>query len=70
MISIKDNISKLNVSSSIIDKLKSNNLNTINDIWNLKRKDLKEYGFSDYEIKEIIISLQLNGLDLNKKIYD
>lgn len=42
----------------------------INEIWILNRKDLKELGFSDTEIKSIIIALQLEGLDINKKIYD
>ncbi len=70
MISVKENINKLKISPSIINKLKSNNLNKIDDLWSLKRKDLKESGFNDSEIKSIIISLQLEGLDLNKKIYD
>ena len=33
-------------------------------------KKLKEIGFTDSEIKSIIIALQLEGLDLNKKKYD
>lgn len=70
MISVTENINKLKISPSIIKKLKDNNLTTIDDVWSLKRKDLKENGFTDSEIKSIIISLQLEGLDLNKKIYD
>lgn len=70
MYSINDDIINLNLSSSLTKKLKSLNLNIINDIWILKRKDLKEKGLTDSEIKSIIISLQLEGLDLNKKIYD
>lgn len=42
----------------------------IEEIWILKRKDLKDIGLTDKEIKSIVISLQLEGLDLNKKIYD
>ena len=42
----------------------------IRDVWLLKRKDLKEKDFNDNEIKSIIIALELQGLDLNKKIYD
>lgn len=42
----------------------------IKEIWILKRKDLKDIVLTDKEIKSIVISLQLEGLDLNKKIYD
>lgn len=70
MSSVNDNIDKLNLSSKITNKLKENNINIINDLWILKRKQLKELGFTDIEIKSIIISLQLQGIDLNKKIYD
>lgn len=70
MASITDEINKLNLSSTLKKKLLSNNFRTINDVWLLKRKDLKNLGFSDCEINSIIISLQLEGLDLNKKIYD
>lgn len=70
MYSINDDITNLNLSPALTQKLKSLNINIINDIWTLKRKDLKEKGLTDSEIKSIIISLQLEGLDLNKKIYD
>ena len=70
MLSIEENISKMNISKIIINKLKNNNINNIKDIWVLKRKDLKNMNFTDKEIKSIIIALQLEGLDLNKKIYD
>lgn len=70
MANINENISKLNLLSSLENKLISNNIKIINDLWILKRKDLKNLGLTDKEIKSIIISLQLEGLDLNKKIYD
>lgn len=70
MNSLNDKITKLNLSSTLTKKLQSFNINTISDLWILKRKDLKEKGLTDQEIKSIIISLQLAGLDLNKKIYD
>ena len=70
MLSINDSIIELNLSTKLNEKLKSLDLNTINDIWILKRKDLKEKGLTDSEIKSIIIALQLTGLDLNKKIYE
>ncbi len=70
MHNITEDISKLKIQESTILKLKDNNLITINDIWILSRKELKSIGLSDSEINKIIISLQLIGLDLNKKIYD
>ena len=39
------------------------------DTRDLKRINLKTLGFTNDEIKEIVISLQLIGLDLNKKKY-
>jgi hypothetical protein len=67
---IEDNIETLKLSKNITKTLKSNNVVYIKDLWILNRKKLKELGIKDKEIKEIIISLQLQGLDLNKKIYD
>lgn len=66
---VEENIKILDLTGSVNDKLKDNNINTINDVWVLKRKELKELGFTDQEIKSIVISLQLRGLDLNKKVY-
>ncbi len=70
MLSIEDNVSKLKISKTLVKKLEEKDKKKIGDIWILKRKDLKNLGFNDREIKSIIISLQLEGLDLNKKIYD
>ena len=62
-------INNLSLSKEMIYKLKEKELNYIEDIWKLKRINLKELGFTYDEIKEIVISLQLIGLDLNKKKY-
>ena len=66
-------ISSLSLSKELINKLKDKDkdkeLNYIEDVWVLKRIDLKNMGFSNDEINDIIISLQLIGLDLNKKKY-
>ncbi len=35
----------------------------------MERKELKQNGFSDSEISQIIIKLQLHAIDLNKKDY-
>ena len=63
-------IEELNLSSKLVEKLHENNFNIVKDVWIKNRKNLKELGFTDSEIKSIIIALQLEGLDLNKKIYD
>ena len=70
MIDIEVKIENLKLEQKIIKKLKEKNLTTIKDIWVLKRKELKEKEFNDSEINSIVIALELEGLDLNKKIYD
>ena len=62
-------ISSLSLSKELLNKLKDKGINYIEDVWLLKRTDLKILGFSNDEINNIIISLQLIGLDLNKKKY-
>ncbi len=70
MHSTTDKIDNLNLTPELTKKLISLDIQIINDLWLLKRKELKEKGLSDQEIKSIIIALQLIGLDLNKKVYD
>jgi len=62
-------LTKLGIDKNIIEKLENKNVKTINDLWVLKRKELKDLDFNDKEINHIRIKLQLWGLDLNKKIY-
>lgn len=62
-------ISILALEKELENKLIEKNLNYVEDVWKLKRKDLKALGFANDEINDIIISLQLRGLDLNKKKY-
>ena len=63
-------IEELNLSSKLVEKLHENNFNIVKDVWIKNRKNLKELGFTDSEIKSIIIALQLEDLNLNKKKYD
>ena len=70
MMKLERTIDTMNLSSKLVQKLQENNFNTIEDIWLTNRKNLKSIGFTDSEIKSIIIALQLEGLDLNKKKYD
>lgn len=62
-------IEELDLNTKLTEKLKSNNLVYVRDLWMLKRKDLKNLDLSDNEINQVIIKLQLHGCDLNKKIY-
>lgn len=66
---VEENIEILGLAKNLEEKLRKENINIINDVWLLKRKELKELNFTDQEIKSIIIALQLRGLDLNKRIY-
>lgn len=60
-------INSLNISDDIIERLNEHNIVYVKDLWPLKRVDLKDFGFNNKDINEIIIKMQLNGLDLNKK---
>ena len=62
-------IEELKLSDKVFKLLSDNNLNIVEDVWNLKRKELKELGLSDSEISQISIKMQLYGIDLGKKIY-
>lgn len=66
---LDNNIEILNVDKSIESKLKDNNISFVKELWVLKRKDLKSINFTDKEINDIVVKLQLNGYDLNKKRY-
>lgn len=62
-------IEELLLESKILGVLKENSINLVEDLWKMKRKDLKEFKLSDSEITGLAIKLQLYGLDLNKKVY-
>ena len=66
---LEKNIKELELNDKIRKVLEQENLNQIKDVWLLKRKDLKEFGLNDNEINQVIIKLQLFGIDLNKKVY-
>ena len=68
-VNVNDRITKLGIDDYIIKIFNNNDIVTIDDLWSLKRKDLKEMDFSSEEINHIIIKMQLNGIDLNRKKY-
>lgn len=69
-ISLNDCISKMDIENDVIEILTENNILKIDDLWNLKRNDLKKIGLGSPEIKHIKIKMQLYGLDLNGKKYN
>ncbi len=64
---LDEDISYLNLNDKITNLFKENNILKINDLWVLNRKNLKSIGLIDSEIKQVIIKLELLGLDLNKR---
>ena len=66
---LEKNIEELQLNSKILNKLKEKNIMIIKDLWKMQRKELKQLGFSDSEISQIIIKLQLHAIDLNRKVY-
>lgn len=66
---LEKNIEELQLNNKILNELKEHNILKIGDLWIMKRKELKQLGFSDNEISQIIIKLQLHAIDLNKRVY-
>lgn len=67
---LNENIEFLKLDNIILLQLKKNNINTVEDIWKMNRRDLKSIGLTDRDIHQVIVKLQLISLDLNKKIYN
>lgn len=63
-------LTNLEISNEIIKKLTNYNITTVNDLWQLKRNDLKQIDLTDKEVTHIIIKLQLHSMDLNRKTYN
>ena len=66
---LKQSIDRLGLETKLINRLRENNINIVRDLWNTKRNDLKKIGLNDNDINQIMIKMQLQGLDLNKKVY-
>ena len=64
---LEKDIATLQLNKNIYQILINNNIVKIKDLWIKKRVNLKELGLSDKQIKEIVVKLELIGLDLNKK---
>lgn len=59
----------LGLKKDVLNILKENNVDCIRDLYVLKRKNIKSFGISDKDICQIIIKLELLGLDLGGKKY-
>jgi hypothetical protein len=70
MFSVNNNLKDLGLEKEILTKLSNKNIITVKNLWGLKREALKDYDLTNEEINQIVIKLQLVGIDLNKKVYD
>lgn len=61
---LKNNITTLSINKKILQVLNNNGIETIKDLCKYSRIELADKGLENSEIKDIMISLQLNGLDL------
>ena len=64
---LDEDITFLNLNNSLNNILKNNNIYKVNDLWLYNKNDLKNIGVNNNDIKEIVIKLELLGLELNKK---
>ncbi|MCI9016191.1 MAG: hypothetical protein HFJ53_03360 [Clostridia bacterium] len=61
-----EKIDILMLKTEIKQKLKKNKITNLKQLTNLKRKDFSKLDFNQYEIEQIEIKLQLEGLDLKR----
>lgn len=66
-VDLKEDISILRLSSDITELLKSNKICTLYELVKKNRNNLRKIGCTPDQINNIIIKLQLEGLDLNMK---
>ena len=64
MEALKNNINTLSINKNVIEVLNNNGIETIKDLCKCSRMDLVDKGLENSQIKDIIITLQLKGLDL------
>ncbi|MDO5394057.1 MAG: hypothetical protein Q4F33_05580 [Mycoplasmatota bacterium] len=60
-------LNDLKIQENILSKLQLKEIDSIEKLCIISRKELKRLGFTNEEINLIAIKLQLNGLDLNKR---
>lgn len=63
---LEDNVSELKIKKDVKEILVNNNINTIYDVCTYSRLELSEIGLNNTQVNDIIVSLQLLGLDLKR----
>lgn len=66
---LDENINILNLSNNIYNILEIHNINTINQLCNKTKTDLKNIGLFRNQISSIEVALQLAGQDLKNNRY-
>lgn len=61
-------INRLDISDHVIVLLKNAKIDTLGKLCSKSKKDLKEIGIEQFEIKNISIELQLMGLSLKGEL--
>lgn len=61
---LRSNIRTLSINKKVLEVLSNNGIETVKDLCKCSRMDLADKGLENSEIKDIMITLQLNGLDL------
>lgn len=61
---LKQYVERLDVSENIINTLKSNKINTLGELSNYKKSELKEMGILANDVNKIEVDLELLGLSL------
>ncbi|MBE6152449.1 MAG: hypothetical protein E7165_03975 [Firmicutes bacterium] len=67
---LNQDIEILGLDISTLADLKNKNISLIKDLWVMNRRELKNIELTDCQINQIIIKLQLIGLDINKRSYN
>lgn len=63
---LEKNITILELGKDTTNKLVSNNIDTILKLCNYTRMELSQLNFTNEQVNQIIVGLQLMGLDLKK----
>lgn len=64
---LEKDIEVITKNKDILEKLRNNGIILVKDLCNRTKKDLEELQIPNIYIKEIVIYLQMNGVDLKKK---
>lgn len=66
---MKNGVDKLQISKDAINILEKNNIQNIEQLCKRTRKELREMNILQVDIRDIVLSLQLVGLDLKNNSY-